>query len=263
MDPLEVLDVPEVLSFVFHPRRAFSRGRGGEVVLFEVEDGVRIGCKFWGEGRENATILYFHGNGEIVTDYDDIAPEYLRRGLNLLVPDYRGYGLSDGRPTLRAMLDDAHRLFRHATEWLKQRGFHGPLFVMGRSLGSLSAVELASSYREEFRGLIVESGSATNFRNLLDSFGLIPWDHPIWEEGRGFFNKEKIRRVEVPTLIIHAERDSLIPLSEAEELYRNAGAADKRLVVIPGADHNDLMFVDKERYFGSIEDFVKEVWGKG
>ena len=109
----------------------------------------------------------------------------------------------------------------------------------------------------------MESGSATNFRNLLDSFGLIPWDHPIWEEGRGFFNKEQIRRVEVPTLIIHAERDSLIPLSEAEELYRNAGAADKRLVVIPGADHNDLMFVDKERYFGSIEDFVKEVWGKG
>lgn len=260
-DPLEVLDSPEVRAFVFHPRRALGPGRGGEWVFFEASDGVKIGCKFWGEGGNAPLILYFHGNGEIVTDYDDIAPEYLRRGLQLLVADYRGYGLSEGEPTLRAVLEDAHEVFRGLRGWLLQRGWSPPLFVMGRSLGGLPAVEIAKAHQGELKGLILESTSATNFRSLLAEFGLLPWDHPMWEEGRGFFNWEKIREIALPTLIIHAERDSLIPLQEAEKLYREASSPEKRLVVIPGADHNDLMFRDPDLYYGSIEGFVKEVSG--
>ena len=260
-DPFSVFDSPEIRSFVFHPRRALGRGRGGEWLFFEVSEGVRIGCKFWGEGGRRPLILYFHGNGEIVTDYDDIAPEYLRRGMDLLVTDYRGYGLSDGEPTVRSILEDALVLFERIKQWLDSQGWAPPLFVMGRSLGSLPAVELSRAHQGELQGLILESASATNFRGLLSQLGLIPWDHPVWEEGRGFFNREKIRQVRLPLLIIHAERDSLIPLQEAHILYREAASEKKRLVVIPQADHNDLMFRDRELYFGSIEGFVKEVAG--
>jgi len=66
-----------------------------------------------------------------------------------------------------------------------------------------------------------------------------------------------MRSISKPTLIIHAEHDSLVPLEEGKELYNNSAAKYKRLVIIPDADHNDLMIVGKKKYFKAIEEFVK------
>ena len=66
----------------------------------------------------------------------------------------------------------------------------------------------------------------------------------------------RIRSIELPALIIHGELDSLIPVSVGIELHREIGSKDKQLVIIPGAEHNDIMFVGTEQYFSAIEDFV-------
>ena len=67
----------------------------------------------------------------------------------------------------------------------------------------------------------------------------------------------KIRQVLRPTLIIHGERDQIIPVAEGEELYRNSRAQNKKLLIIPGADHNDIMTVDDDLYFDTIGEFIK------
>lgn len=259
-DPLSVLDQPTVHEVVFHPRPAYGAREDDERNLFfEVEPGIRIGCRLYAAATASPTILFFHGNGEIAPDYDDIAPLYLDRNLNLLVADYRGYGFSNGSPTIANILSDARTVFIKARTWLGEHGYHGRLVVMGRSLGSLCATEVAKNFQHELDGLIIESGSATNFRYFLDMCGILSFDHPVWKEGKGFFNKEKIRSITIPTLIIHAEYDSLIPLQEARVLYENAGAAIKRLVIIPGADHNDLMYTGLELYFEGLTEFVKSL----
>ena len=66
----------------------------------------------------------------------------------------------------------------------------------------------------------------------------------------------RLRSICKPTLIIHAERDASVPLKEGEELHSNSAAKDKRLVIIPDANHNDLMIVGKEQYFKAIKEFV-------
>ena len=66
----------------------------------------------------------------------------------------------------------------------------------------------------------------------------------------------RIRAIELPALIIHGERDSLIPVSAGIELHEEIGSKDKRLVIIPGADHNDIMLVGPEQYFSAVRDFV-------
>jgi pimeloyl-ACP methyl ester carboxylesterase len=175
--------------------------------------------------------------------------------MNVIVADYRGYGHSDGLPSIANILNDAKMIYDSVKKMLEDENFTGKLFIMGRSLGSLCAIELAS-VNKTIPGLIVESGSATNFRNYLALYGLVPFDHPVWEEGRNFFNKEKIRNIEMPTLIIHGEQDSLIPVSEANILFENSGAKNKKLVIIPGADHNTIMFIDGEIYFNNIASFV-------
>ena len=252
------LDRPEILAFIFYPRKSYHlkpSTSNAKNHLIEVEKGIRIGCRFYTKGLDYPSLLYFHGNGEIVDDHDWSAPFYNEIGINLFVADYRGYGFSDGRPTISNMIKDAHPIFKQFTEIVEEYGARKSLFVMGRSLGSIPAIEVAYHYQNDVQGLIIESGSANNFRHFFSS--IIPSNHPIWSDDNKFLNKVKMRSISKPTLIIHAEYDTLVPLEEGKELYNNSAAKDKRLVIIPNASHNDLMIVGKEQYFSAIEEFVK------
>jgi alpha-beta hydrolase superfamily lysophospholipase len=256
-DPVKVLDQPKIHQVLFYPvKMPDSMKSDPKNLFFEVETGVKLCCRFYKTDKNYPTILFFHGNGEVAYDYDDIAPIFNLKKMNIIVADYRGYGHSDGRPSIANILNDAKVLFNSVKEMLKNEGFTEKLFIMGRSLGSLCAIEIASE-NKSIPGLIVESGSATNFRNYLAMYGLISFDHPVWEEGRNFFNKEKIRLITIPTLIMHAQEDTLIPVSEANILFENSGAKNKKLVIIPGADHNTIMFTDGELYFNNLAGFVE------
>jgi len=125
---------------------------------------------------------------------------------------------------------------------------------MGRSLGSLSALELASHYRDEIKGLIIESG----FLNIVRI--LISLDLPI--EGISVDTIERASidmagRILLPTLVIHGEHDTLVPLQEAHDLVKYIGSDRKELVVIPKANHNNIMYAGFDQYFDVIEKFVR------
>ena len=253
-----LLDRPAILGVIFYPRKSFYRKPpkpNAKNHLIEVEKGIKIGCRFYTKGLDCPSLLYFHGNGEIVDDYDLIAPFYNEVGINLFVADYRGYGFSDGRPTISNMIRDSHQIFKEFSKIVEEYGSRKSLFVMGRSLGSIPAIEVVYHYQNYVQGLIIESGSANNFRYFFGS--LIPPNHPIWSDDSKFLNKVKLRTISKPTLIIHAEYDTLVPLEEGKELYNNSAAKDKRFLTIPNAEHNDLMIVGKKQYFKEIEEFVK------
>jgi pimeloyl-ACP methyl ester carboxylesterase len=157
------LDVPEVLLRLFHPRPELSSaGAQTEArdLLIPVAGDAAVGARFHPAAAAALTILFFHGNGEIVADYDELAPFYQRQGVNFFPVDYRGYGRSTGDPTVTAMMRDCHEIFRFTRQWLPEMGYPGPLVVMGRSLGSASALELAAAYPDQVAALIVESGFA-------------------------------------------------------------------------------------------------------
>lgn len=256
-NPIEVLDKPEIHRILFYPYK-LTAGRGdSRNIFFNVEPDVQICCRFYKADKKFPTIIFFHGNGETSPDYDDIARFFNEIEVNLIVTDYRGYGYSNGSPTIASLLNDAKILFKEIKKMLKDNGFSSTLYIMGRSLGSLCGLEVVKEYQNEIAGLIVESGSATNFRNYLSMFGLVPFDHPVWKEGKTFFNKEKIRLVKIKTLIMHAEFDSIIPLEEAKILYENSAARNKKLIIIPEADHNTIMYMDRRLYFNSLTDFIK------
>ena len=167
-----ILDLPEILQFIFYPRRDWSPPPpDASDFLVPVEEGVSISCRFYPAGVGSPCILYFHGNGEVVCEHDWIAQLYKREGISLFVADYRGYGRSDGEPTFASVTADAHPICSFFLETVRSSSPDVPLFLMGRSLGSHCAVELAFHYPEHFRGLIVESGSSSMTR-LIELFGL-------------------------------------------------------------------------------------------
>jgi pimeloyl-ACP methyl ester carboxylesterase len=219
--------------------------------MIPVEKDEKIGARFHMADKKSPNILFFHGNGEIVADYDDLGPLYNRIGINFLPVDYRGYGRSTDKPTVTSMLIDSHAIFNFGKKWLLEHYFTGPVVVMGRSLGSASALEIASSHKDEISGLIIESGFALT-GPLLRILGLDP-DTMGFKEETGFRNVDKIKTFDKPALIIHAEQDHIIPFSEGQALYNACSASDKSLLEIPGANHNDIFTRGLSEYMSAVK----------
>ena len=262
------LDRPDVLMFLFHPRpepavsplqRSDSEIRmsGRRDILIPVQENIAIGACFHMAEKSGGSILFFHGNGEIVADYDDLGAVYNQMGINLLAVDYRGYGRSSGKPTVTAMMRDCHIIFDFARKWLQQNNFTGPILLMGRSLGSASVLELAAAYKDIIDGLIVESGFAYA-GPLLTLLG-IDFAALEFKEEKGFRNVDKIKNFDKPTLIIHAEFDHIIPYSDGQTLYDASPSKVKQLLKIPGANHNDIFMRGLQEYLAAVKNIVETV----
>ncbi len=249
-----ILDRPEILMFLFHPRPESNRPAGissAQDMLIAVEPGVDVGARFHMAAKTGVNLLFFHGNGEIVSDYDELGPVYNQMGINFLAIDYRGYGRSIGQPTVSAMMKDCHVIFSFTREWLKTNNYAGPLVVMVRSLGSASALELVQYYKNEIDGLVIESG----FAYVIPLLKLLGIDTQAlgFKEETGFRNIDKIREFDKPTLIIHAELDHIIAYSEGEALYNACASPDKALLKIPGANHNDIFMRGFTEYMAGVK----------
>jgi fermentation-respiration switch protein FrsA (DUF1100 family) len=252
-----MLDRPGVLQSLFHPRPSpsfRSPDAGREDFLVPMPDGVRIGASLHFKDKDAPLLLFFHGNGEIVPDYDDLGQAFTRgAGVNFFVADYRGYGDSEGSPTVAAMLDDAGGIFAFVEKLRTERGMTGGLSVMGRSLGSAPALELAAS--EGIHSLIIESGFA--FAGpLLRVLGLDP-DAMGFREEDGMGNLDKMKQVACPCLVIHAEQDILIPFSDGRALYDACVSETKKLLKIKGAGHNDIFIHGMAPYLEQVKAFCR------
>lgn len=255
MSRYSIMDTPMLLRYLFFPQQDFTPSPQNSFDLMipvEKERETTVSCRFYMEHKDWPSILYFHGNGEVVSDYDDIAPLYHREKLNLVVADYRGYGASSGRPTFANLIKDAHIVLKTIREELSAREYPDNLFLMGRSMGSIAALELARHSPEVLKGLIIESGFVCATRLVkhlrLPAAGL---NLDVLEEEC----VEKAREITLPSLIIHGQYDNLVPLREAQDLLIYLGSSQKELLVIPGADHNNIMFMDEQQYFEALKQF--------
>jgi len=174
--------------------------------------------------------------------------------MNFMVADYRGYGKSSGSPTVSSMLADCHKILDFALCELGTRKFTGSLTVMGRSLGSASALELAATRRDSIDGLVIESGFA-HAAPLLKTLGLDP-DMIGFQETQGFGNADKIKNWHKPLLVIHAQFDHIIDFSQGEDLYNLCPADNKDLLMIPGANHNDIFIKGFDVYLERLRKFL-------
>lgn len=255
MSHYHFLDRPTILQNAFYPRRGLSPCTDNAFDLtIPASDNISLHCRFYIGGSDFPTILYFHGNGEIVSDYDGIAPLYHDKGgANLVVTEFRGYGAAGGTPTFSAMLEDARSYFAAVKDELARRNYSGELYIMGRSLGSVAALELANVFEKESKGLIVESGfvSATRIARRL-GFTMPPEEIDLLEEEC----RVKVKGITIPALVMHGEMDNIVPLKEAETLHALLGSEKKELVIIPWADHNSLIFEGEEEYFSAVRRFI-------
>ncbi len=255
----DVLDRPEIGAVLFHPRPDYPHpveSAEARTVRFSMADQTVIGGRLYPAETTAPAILFFHGNGEIASDYDDLAPLYRQLGLTLLVADYRGYGLSGGHPSATGLAEDALTVFDQTPSILTAAGLApSRLLVMGRSMGSAAALVIAEAKGAALAGLIIESGFADTLPLVQRLGGFLPAG--AVEARDGFGSLARITKVTVPTLIIHGEEDWIIPPSDGRRLYEASGATEKRLLLIKGAGHNDLMMIGARQYFPAVANLAR------
>lgn len=257
MSDKNALDNPLILSMLFYPRPAqmgTSRVPKTQDGTIPVEDDIVLGYRLFQPEKPTRFILYFHGNGEVASDYDDIAPLFFRLGAALMVVDYRGYGWSTGKPLTSTLATDTDSVMKVLPEILQTAGLGDlPRFIFGRSLGSAPATYLAQEYGGSFKGLIIESGFADTpsvFKRLGIAVSLFRnTKMPI-------ANAERMREVRLPLLVIHGENDQVLPVENGQQLFDASPVEDKRILRIPQAGHNDILYRGANVYFDAVGTFL-------
>jgi len=208
-------------------------------------------------GRDAPVLLLLPGTGRTKAGMVHVAAAMHAAGAAVLMIDYRGLGRSDRGPLTEAsMYEDAE------AAWQELR-WHQPdaarRFVYGHSLGAVPALELAARY-PDVNGVVIE-GAPTSIRELLRgswAAALYPVDRML--DGR-FDAATKVRRLNVPLLVIHGKRDDLVPPEMGITLYMRA-TAKKSLLLVEGATHSDAAIVDAEAYQAAFERFMPSGAGR-
>lgn len=249
-----LFDDPRFNASLFFPSpEALRPVAGARDLRVTVAPETRLHLRIHDAPGARAVVLLFHGNGETVSDYDGAAAGYARAaGASLAVVDYRGYGASDGRPTLRDCLHDAHPVLDAVLAAVGAL----PVVVMGRSLGGSCAAELCQRARPGVVGYIFESAPADVYGTVRRRGVVL--DGPLPEADLAVFCPlRKLRRCETPALVLHGVEDGLIPPEEAQRTFEALATADKTRVLIPGRGHNDVS--SHPRYWEALGAFVARV----
>ena len=128
---------------------------------------------------------------------------------------------------------------------------------MGRSLGSVSVLELSQRYPQDFAGFIIESGFADE-EPLFKLIGITA-DQAGFSKEDGFLNGEKIKKYTGPLLVIHAEQDHIVPFSQGQDLHDSCPSKEKTFLTIPNANHNNIIGVSFQKYLEEVTHFIKTI----
>jgi fermentation-respiration switch protein FrsA (DUF1100 family) len=200
------------------------------LVVQPAEDGTPVASRYWEAPSPSHLVVLFHGNYEDLGQLDHIAMQIMSVGYSVLSMDYRGYGLSGGRPSEKRCYSDARLMIRRA----QSLGFdESRIILWGRSVGSGPATQLALEINA--RALVLESPFVTAFRTIT-RIPLLPFDK--------FNNLAKMDKVRCPLFILHGTNDMIIPSWHSSKLF-DRHRHEKILHLVDGAGHNDLWTKDR------------------
>jgi len=240
-------------NMIFAPERLppdfkFAFQERYEELIWPV-DGAQIHALHFKTDRPKGIVLYFHGNAGSLKNWGEVATDFTKRGYDIVIPDYRGFGKSTGQiRNEKMLLDDAQAAYEHVKKNLPE----SQIILYGRSIGSALAVHLARTNRP--RLVILESpffsllDMAVRYyesipRSLLSLLMRYPLRSDLW-----------IADVASPIYLIHGKNDRVIPFSESERLSKLI-RSEHQLIAVPEGAHNNL--ADFRQYRDALDRLLK------
>lgn len=201
-----------------------------EEVVLDTADGERVIAWHVPPRGNKPVVLYFHGNGGSLRLRVDRFRDLTADGTGLVALSYRGYGGSSGTPTEPGLMNDALAAYAFVTaRYAAER-----IVLWGESLGSAVAVALASEMPVAY--LILQSPFTSAADVGIQRYWFVPVRLLMKDQFRSDLH---IGKVTAPVLVLHGERDDVVPIAMAERLYSLINTP-KRFVRFAGIGHNDL-----------------------
>jgi uncharacterized protein len=253
----------KLLVLFFEPRLTFFPTRGlintpGQMgipfreVSIRSDDGETICAWFLEQSEPVAELVFFHGNAGNLSLWQDFLISMYQHSFTVFAIDYRGYGKSTGSPTEQGVYLDAEALLQHFWDEIHSPGHK--VIYWGRSLGGAVAA-FASRVRQP-DGLILE-GTFPSLSSLLNHYPLLKV-FSLFSTYR-FATLEQLETVSCPVLILHGDRDEVVPLEQGKSLFDKLNMDKKYLHIVSGAHHNDIQYVDPENYWNRVIQFAEKL----
>lgn len=240
-------------SQVFYPSHILSQTPAVaqlayEDIWFTSSDEIRLHGWWVPAEPVRFVILFCHGNAGNISHRIDNIFRLNQMGLSVFIFDYRGYGRSEGRASETGLYLDTEAAYEIARELADHHG--AKLLIFGRSLGGIAAVHVASSHTSD--GVILEA-TFTNMGAMARVHYRLPF-LATWLQGR-LAADAKIGAMQAPLMIIHGDRDRIVPIKLGKQLFA-AASEPKIMYTIAGAEHNDTYQVGGEEYFIRLSSFI-------
>jgi fermentation-respiration switch protein FrsA (DUF1100 family) len=228
---------------MFFPEHSEGQSSEAEDVWFPTSDGVRLHGWLFHAGAP--LMIWFHGNAGDITSRAPMAAELAKRGISVLLFDYRGYGQSGGTPSE----DDLYRDGEAAYAFAATRATD--IVLYGESLGGPYAAHVAMKHHV---GCVVIENSFPSLRALGNAlYAPLPLG---WFAPRAMLTTRWLNEAGVPVLVMHGRRDGVIPFALGRQLYDEL-RVPKTLFVSETAGHCEIPEVEGERYFDAVARFVR------
>lgn len=233
---------PEILPKQFQYAYPFPF----EEVDFEMEDGGKINGLHFKVPNSKGVVFYLKGNSRSVKGWAKFARDFIGKGYDFFMIDYRGFGKSKGRRTEQTLYNDAQTVYK----WLSESYPEDKIVVYGRSLGSGIAARIASWNKPKM--LILDS-PYYSFLYQIKRYGfLLPLEFLLRYQIR---TDRFIKKVTCPIFILHGAKDRLISYNQSLMLQKLAPARITHLP-IEGGYHNNLP--DFPEYHEYLYDILHE-----
>jgi hypothetical protein len=217
-----------------------------ESVTFMTKDGVQLVGWFIPAKTSRATLIFCHGNGGNISHRLEKIRIFNNLNLDVLIFDYRGYGMSEGSPSEKGLYLDAEVVYNYLVN--EKRITTKKIVVYGESLGAAVAVDLASKH--DLAGIIIEGG----FTSVKDMAKKILPFIPTFIYASRFDSLEKIKNIKSPKLIFHSVDDEIVPFELGKKLF-DAAAEPKEFVELRGG-HNDAFLNSQDMFITKIDSFI-------
>jgi fermentation-respiration switch protein FrsA (DUF1100 family) len=233
--------------FVYFPTRAIEYtpkdlGLDFEEITLETADDVKLNAWYIPAPNAEFTILFCHGNGGNISHRLDSITIFNKLGLNCFIFDYRGYGLSEGKPTEQGTCLDALAAYQWLCDEKKIQSDN--IIFFGRSLGASIAAQLAT--KAEAKSLVIESA----FTSIIDiGRKLYPYLPVRWFARFYYPTIDYIKKVNCPIMVIHSPEDEIIPYLFGQKLFQVANEP-KEFVEISGT-HNEGFVTSGDVYINA------------
>ena len=201
------------------------------------------------ESAKSPLLIYFGGNAEQISAFIPSAKEI--KNWSVLMLNYRGYGHSEGTPSEKNLFADS--LLIYDTFTAREDIDKENVVVLGRSLGTGVAMNLAT--KRNFKALILASPYDSIARLAQDQYPYVPVNllikHP-------FYSIKLTPQITLPTLVLLAENDNVVPFESSKTLLENWDVGEKTVKQIEDTDHNSL--IEHADYIESIVEFLESVY---